>query len=764
MLKCNSFLIWLCKKKKSKFVNYPDTNSTDLRNNGMQQQQDNMAAGYDSDYQVDTLIDFWQILGVIRKWWWLILLVMATIMSIAALFLFRATPVYKSSTILEVLQQERQIVDVGSIDNVIANEEFLTTQIELLKSESLLRDVIESLNLLSDPGIISQEPETTSLPREERMTYAIAHVTEELSVTLVNQSRLIKLSFNHIDPEKASLIANTITDKFIENSLARKFNSTSDAREFLEQRIEIAEASLETSEKELVQYAADNGIIIIEDSREQEASGSLDTAALITLDAELTNAITQRVEAEKAYQQALERVQSSNALQNDTVTALKTEKVALDALYLEKLAYLKAGHPDMIEIKARIDLFDERIADEVSDLSSVELVTLKENYDLARVRESSLAGRVRDLKNSVIDIREKSVDYNILKRQLDTQRAQYDALLQRLREVSISDDIGATLVQVVDRATTPIQPFKPNKLLSMALATVLGGVLGFGLVFGLEIFDDRIKTPEDIKAKLKSITMGVIPLSKNEATLPTQLSNPQSSLSEAYASLRSNLQLSGPAGGPRIIQLTSTRSGEGKSVSSLGLALRYAGLGEKVLLVDADLRLPTFNPGDAYTIGLSGLLTSLEGFDDHIIPTSHEKLDLLPAGDIVPNPSELLSGERFRLLLKHARTKYSYVVIDGPPVLGLADAGIIGSCVDATLLVVEAHQLRTPSVKATMNRLKGSGTKLLGVVLTKFRASGNGYLDYYKYSYGNLSGDYGQVTTKRKKSKAAKKKRKMDLI
>lgn len=257
--------------------------------------------------------------------------------------------------------------------------------------------------------------------------------------------------------------------------------------------------------------------------------------------------------------------------------------------------------------------------------------------------------------------------------------------------------------------------------------------------------------------------MGVIPLSKNEDTLPDQLSNPQSSLSEAYASLRSNLQLSGPDGGPRIIQLTSTRSGEGKSVSSLGLALRYAGLGAKVLLVDADLRLPTFNPGDEYTIGLSGLLTSLEGFDDHIIPTSHDNLDLLPAGDIVPNPSELLSGDRFKELLKHLRTKYSYIIIDGPPVLGLADAGILGSRVDATLLVVEAQQLRTPSVKATMNRLTGSGTKLLGVVLSKFRASGNGYLDYYKYSYGTSSGDYGQVTNKRKKSKAAKKKRKLNL-
>lgn len=745
-------------------MNYSTPDQTNYNPNALQTRPDVSSGGYDSEYDTETLIDFWKIIGIIRKWWWLILLVMTVIISIAALFLFRTTPVYKTSTILEVRQQERQIFDGSGIDNIIANEEFLTTQIELLKSETLIRDVIESLNLLADPGIMSQAAEDLILPRDERIRNAVIKIKEELGVSLVNESRLIQLTFNHINPDKAALIANTITDKFIENSLARKFDATSDAREFLETQINFAETALEKSEKELVRYASDNGIIIIQDSREQEATGSLDTAALITLDAELTNAITQRVEAQKAYDQAIERKSSASISDNNAVMALKTEKISLDALYLEKSAYLRVEHPDMIELKSRMDLFDQRIADEVTELSSSELTTLKENFDLARVRENSLAGRVRALKNSVIDIREKSVDYNILKRQLDTQRAQYDALLQRLREVSVSDDIGATLVQVVDSATSPLIPFKPRKKLSLALATLLGAITGFGLVFALEIFDDRIKTPEDVKGKLKSITMGIIPLSKNETSLPLQLNNPQSSISEAYASLRSNLQLSGADGGPRIIQMTSTRSGEGKSVTALGLALRYAGLGTKVLLVDGDLRLPTFDAADEYTIGLSGLLTSQENFDDHIIDTTYDNLNLLPAGNIVPNPSELLSGNRLIDLLKHVRSKYDYIIIDGPPVLGLADAGILASRVDATLLIVESAQLRTPSVKATMSRLKGSETKLLGIVLTKFKASGNGYLDYYKYSYGGSSGEYGQQNSKRKKSKAAKNKRKLELI
>ena len=349
-----------------------------------------------------------------------------------------------------------------------------------------------------------------------------------------------------------------------------------------------------------------------------------------------------------------------------------------------------------------------------------------------------------------------------MKRSVATERAQYDALLQRLSEISVSDDIGDSLIQVVDLARPPLLPFKPNKILTLLLVALTSSLAGVVLVFGIELIDDRIKAPDDIKEKLKSVLMAVIPYTKTPENLIADMSNPQAKIAEAYASLRSNLQFSGPEGGPKVIQITSTRSGEGKSVSSLGVAFRYAGLGGKVLLIDCDLRLPTFVQGEGETVGLSGLLTSLERFEDNIQKSRFENLDFLPSGSTVPNPSELLSGDRFIELISFARDNYSYVIVDSPPVLGLADACIIGARVDATLLVVEAAQLRTPNIKMTIERLTKSGTKLLGVVLTKYKVAKNTYQNYYTYSYGEAGRDFSLVP-KKEKTKAFLKKQKLEI-
>ena len=403
----------------------------------------------------------------------------------------------------------------------------------------------------------------------------------------------------------------------------------------------------------------------------------------------------------------------------------------------------------MIELQSRIDLFDQSISQQKDAIISSSSAKLKNIYDLAVAKEQDLVQRVSALKNSVVDVREKSIDYTILKRQVETERAQYEALLQRLKEISVSDDLGASLVEVVDEATPSMYPYKPNKLSSLLLALAFSSLMGFGCAYTVEIIDDHVKYPEDVKLKLKEIIMGVIPYSKQTDDLLTELNNPQSAISEGYASLRTNLQFSGTNGGPRIIQFTSTRSGEGKSVSSIGTALRIAGIGHRVLLIDADMRRPTFMP-TGESIGLSGVLTQDVKFEDEIHKTEYKGLDLLSSGTIVPNPSELLASVRFDELLEWAAEKYDYVIVDSPPVLGLADAPIIGAKVKATLLVVDSGALRTPMIKASIERLNNSGTKLLGVVLTKYRAQAKGYMNYYKYTYGADATNYGKKAKKTK--------------
>ncbi len=707
-------------------------------------------------------LNIWYIMRLLRKWWWLIALSIIVFTAGTAYFVNKMTPIYRSSTLLEVKQQQRKILDVGAIEDIVTDKDFFTTQIELLQSEKLIEDVVENLNLLSDPYFYNvEDPSWGSKSREEKTRRVVDGFKSNLRVTPVGRSRLIRVSFEHAVPDKAALITNTLTDSFINNSVSRKFNATAYARDFLETRLAAVKLSLEAAERNLVEYASRNNIIQIERDDNQEASGSLDMAALIALDAELTRARTDRVQAEQQYQQSLSNNFTSDVLSNTALKELNSQRIKLESEYRDKLSVYKPNFPEMIELKSRIELFDREIAQETAAIVDSRRAEMKAAYDLALGRETDLKMRVAQLKGSVNTVRSKSIDYNILKRQVDTERAQYDALLQRLKEVSLTDDIGSNLVQVVDPAKAARLPFKPDKMRALMLAFLLSSGLGLALSFLLDIVDDRIKTPDDIKTKLNQTIMGVIPVVATGGDITESLKNSQTAISEAYASLRTNIQYSGPNGGPRIIQITSTRPSEGKSVSSLGLSLRFAGVEDRILLIDADMRRPTFDPGDSGALGLSGVLTADVKFSDHILQTHFPNLHLLTSGISVPNPSELLSSRRFNELLEYAREAYDYVIIDSPPVLGLADAPVIGAKVEATLLVVEANQLRTPAVRLTIERLTSSGTKIMGMLLTKYSAPTAGYMDYYSYSYGKGSTEYG--APKHKKGSKKKDERRLDI-
>ena len=708
-------------------------------------------------------INLWYVLRVLRKWWWLIGLFIIGITAATAYIVNNMTPIYSSAALLEVKQQETVIIEGGAVEDIDANKDFFTTQVELLRSEKLIEDVVENLNLLSDSYFYNAEdPNWATKSRDDKFNNVVDVFKGNLSVSPVGRSRLIKVSFQHADPSKAALITNSLTDSFINNSVSRKFNATAYARDFLQTRLAAVKASLESAERDLVEYAQANNIINTGSDDTQNSSGSLDMTSLITLDSELTMARTERVQAELKYQQSLSNNFASDVLSSSALTELNTQRIRLESEYKDKQSTFKPMHPDMIEMKSRIELFDSEIAQETAAIIDSRRAEIKAEYDLAVTREQDLQNRVAGLKGSVNNVRSKSIDYNILKREVETERSQYDALLQRLKEVSLTDDIGDGLVQVVDPAKAARRPFKPNKLRSLLMALVLSTALGLGLAFMLDILDDRVKTPDDVKTKLNQTIMGVIPIVEKGADITENLKNSQTAISEAYASLRTNIQYSGPSGGPRVLQITSTRPSEGKSVSSLGLSLRFAGVEDRILLIDADMRRPTFAPGDSGALGLSGVLTADVPFEDHILQTHFNNLHLMTSGISVPNPSELLSSTRFDELIEFAKDNYDYVVIDSPPVLGLADAPVIGAKVDATLLVVEANQLRTPAVRLTIERLSSSGTRILGILLTKYSAPTAGYMDYYSYSYGKGSADYGAP----KRSKASAKKheqRKLDI-
>lgn len=650
-----------------------------------------------------------EIWRVITKWWWLILaIVVASVLAAVAISLM-IQPLYRAETTVEVNRDAAQPVQVGEMQTLQPQDrEFVNTQVGLIKSRGLAERVARSVNLQGQSaGALEVEP--------------------------IRDSRLIRLAIAHPDPALAARIANAYADVFIRNNLERRYEANSYARNYLEQRINTIRGRLEQSERQLVAYAQRQGIVTLTfDSGNGQGGRSeqtLDAQSITQANEALQRARTERIAAEQRYRQTQGSGTTVDAMSNPTVQALTSQRADLQAQYQERLGIYQEDYPAMVSLRTRIAAIDREIAQATRSVSS----SLGNEVEAARAREAALQSRVDALRASLLNLRERSIQYTILQREVDTNRALYDALLQRYKEVGVAGGVGVNIISIVDRAEVPTAPFKPNLPLNILLGLVAGLVLGFGSAFALEWMDDTIKSPEDLGGKLNIAALGVVPSAGKSADVQEQLQDARSELSEAYQSVRTALQFATDHGVPRTLLVTSTRAGEGKSTTALSIAHSLATLGSSVLLVDSDLRKPTFrSASDAE--GLSSLLAGSGELEKAIHPTDLEKLFLLPAGRIPPNPAELLAGDRFQSLLERVSKMFDHVVVDGPPVLGLADAPLLASHCEGTVFVIEAGSIRRTAALNAVNRLRAVDAHIMGGILTKFSAKKFGY--GYGYGYG----------------------------
>jgi capsular exopolysaccharide synthesis family protein len=362
--------------------------------------------------------------------------------------------------------------------------------------------------------------------------------------------------------------------------------------------------------------------------------------------------------------------------------------------------------------------------------------SLLAEYQAAAAAERALQARVAGLKGSVLNLRGRSIQYTILQREVDTNRALYDALLQRYKEIGVAGGIGTNLISIVDRGEVPGGPYSPNLLLNLLIGLGVGLAAGVGIAIALEFINDTVKTREDVRSKLGRACLGAVPKRRGKGSFVEDLKDPTSAVSEAYSAVLGSLRFTTSSGAPKTLLISSTQPNEGKSSTALALAQNFARLGSSVLLVDGDMRKPTFKAASNKQ-GLTPLLTTDASVREHVVMTQYENLWLLPCGPVPPSPADLLASGRFRAILGEAAQSFDIVIVDGPPVLGLADSpSLAGSC-EGTLLVVEAGRTRTPAIKAAMTRLEDAGGHIVGVVLTKAveRAGRFGY-GYEPYRYG----------------------------
>ena len=674
---------------------------------------------------------------------WLVLACVALGVALATAITMLMTPLYRASVLVELNPPEVEILEGTSAvsEGGPSVQMFLQTQYGLLESEALAQRVARELNLGANPAYANQDA-----PREQREREATQRVRNGLTVAPETGSQLVRLHYESANPEEAARIVNSYADNFVKTNLERGFDASSFAREFLENQLATVQSELEASERALNAYAQDTGIVTTRGTGPDGQiieGGSLEDSSLAALNAALTSARIARVTAEQRYRQA------QQAGPNNTVIAgtssLRQERAKLQAEYEQKLEVFRPDYPAMQELQRRIASLDRAIGQEAQQLTGGDLNTLRAEFLAARDAENELEQRFQSLKGDVLAQRNTSIQSNILQREVDTNRALYDALLQRYKEIGVTGGIGKSPVSLVDRARTPTSPFRPNIPLNLLIGLLLGLIVGVLLAVAFELVFDTVKLPDDVRVRMGMRLLGVVPETDEEEETIEALDDPKSSVSEAYASVRTALQFIREGGSPKVISLTSTRPAEGKSTSAYGLARSFSRIGKKTLLIDADMRRPTFESANGQDGGLMRLLTSEDALSAHVQPSGHANLSLVPAGRGQANAAELLASARLRAVIDEARRDYDVVVIDGPPVIGLSDAPLLASESEATIVVVESGGARIGAVSETINRLRSSNARIAGVLLTKFPAklADSDYYYYYDYSYGRSGSTQG---------------------
>src|SRR4051794_1186961 len=686
------------------------------------------------DFNLATL---WRI---ISEWRWLILGAVAVGLAGAIVITFLTTPLFRATVLLEINPPTIEAVDESKVEKTTVNErDYLATQVGLLMSRSLAQSVAENLNLASNPQFVPM-----TQPRPTRVKIATGVLQGGFEAKDVEGSRLIRLNYVSPQPELAARIVNSFADNFINSNLERRIEATAYARRFLEKQIAKVKGELENSERQLVQYAQQENILNLgggDTSKPAGDANSLQGASLMALNQALTDAQSRRISAEEAYRSEA-RAGTTEEVNASTQT-LRTQRAQLESEYQQKLSQFKPDYPEMIQRRAQIDALDKQIAIAANTVRGGRANSLLAQFRAAAAAERELQGRVETLKRSVLDLRERSIKYNILQRDVDTNRTMYNGLLERYKQIGVAGGVGTNPVAIVDHADTPGAPYKPNVMLNLLIGLGLGLIGGIAAALALEFLNDTIKTPDDVRDKLLLPSLGIIPKKKGAEAFAEELKDQSSPISEAYFSLRTSLQFTTDSGAPKSLLITSTRAAEGKSSTTLALAQNFARLGNSVLLVDGDLRKPAFVTGLDADEGLSKLLTNHDPLEKHVLKTQFDNLSLLPCGPLPPNPAELLASPRLKAILADAVGKFDMVIVDGPPVLGLADAPLLSGVCRATLLVVESGRTRTKAALDAIRRLKASGGNLVGAVLTKFRAQSHGY--GYGYGYGYEPYRYGGV-------------------
>ena len=711
---------------------------------------------------------------VLRKRRWSVLACLLITLITTAIFTFAMKPIYRGTTTIQINKESPQIVDFKEIFAINTMDmDYYQTQYKILESRSLAKRVIQANSLFDHPeflpgnesspfqiwrsNIVRRGSEWLTFQNEKarplsedgketaRDSLIINEFLDKLKIEPIRNSRLVKVHFDSQDPNLAKQIPNTLAELYIQQNLETRFKATEQAKEWLTRQLDDLKGKVEKADEALRAFASKHGIISLEEKE------NIVIQRLSELNEALSKAEAERMAKEALYRQTQAPDPDSlpPILENKLVQELKQTYIQLEAQYIKlSQSLFKPDWPELKRMKDQMETVQNRINGEIKKI----VAGMKNEYESSLRKEILLRNAFEEQKARAMEMQQRAIQYNILKREADTNKELYKGLLQRMKEAGVSAGITASNIQVVDQAEMPIKPFKPNKKLNLLLAAVVGLFLGVGLAFFLEHLDDTIKTPEDLQEVIRLPSFGIVPegayerrrLVDSNNSFPVELATsdyPKSMLSEAYRSIRTSILLSSSGNPPKTIAVSSPNPGEGKTTTVMNTAIVLSQTGARVIIIDADMRKPRIHKvfGKENGVGLSSFLSGNVDLEAVIQESKLPDLYYIPSGPIPPNPSELLGSVLFKKMIEGLESRFHYLIIDSPPLLAFSDSVIISTNVDGVVMVVIGGKTPRETLKRSKEVLLQVDARILGVVINRARIRGSEYGSYYHryyYYYG----------------------------
>lgn len=700
------------------------------------------------------LLDYWLLL---KKHYPQIFKLAFVITLLATLVVFQMTPVYRSTALVLIENAKSKALSLADLYDVqgSAGQESFNSQIQILKSRPVAELVIRKLKLVDHPAMDPRQhthwysSEPTGSPAEIETALferVLRNFENSLTIEPVLKSQIVKVSFDSSDKELAAAVANAVVDAYIENDLDSRSQMTQRANVWLTKRMEGLRKKLEESEKALQAYREQENII---DTKGMVLGGTGKQYEEIS--SNLVAARMRLAEAQSAYNQVkgqkgqpIEVLDSIPAVRKDpAVQQMKQAEAEAVRKMTEFQSRYASAHPKMIAAEAELKSAREALERAVNSV----IEGIDREYEIARSNVAAAAGAQSQTKSEIQNLTRKDFQLGVLQREVDSNKQLYDTFVTRAKETDVASNLQSTAGRMVDPAVVMPGPLHPKKLQVIAIAAVLGLLAGVALVFVLDYLDNTLHTVADVERRIGEDVLGTVQIFEPQPgkTLVPALAfpdDPNSVFSESIRTVRTGVLLSAIDDPHRVVMITSTLPGEGKTTIATNLAFALGQM-KKVLLIDGDLRRPSLAGAIGGMEDMRGLVDYLAAeapLKDCIHQTGNPNVFVLPAGKRFNSPLELLSSQRFGETIAKVKELFDVVVIDCPPLKPVSDSLVISRYASAVLYVVKADSTAHQLVNAAIKRLHDIEAPLLGIVLNQMdykKAERYGEYSYqYQYAYG----------------------------